>query len=83
MRFDGAPENKSTWGISCGTEENLGIVEYFQKDNTACPIRLSCALAEILVQAICAFFYKLDSYTLAALMVQQEKLTENFRIPNT
>jgi Rrf2 family nitric oxide-sensitive transcriptional repressor len=83
MRLARAPEQVNLGDVVRGAEEDLAIVECFQKNNTACPIGPSCALAEILAQAMRAFFDKLDSHTLADLLVQQEKLAGVLRIHST
>ena len=80
MRLARAPEQVNLGDVVRGAEEDLAIVECFQKNSTACPISPSCALAEILAQAMRAFFDKLDSHTLADLLVQREKLAGDFRI---
>lgn len=83
MRLARAPEQVNLGDVVRGAEEDLVIVECFQKNNTACPIHSSCALAEILAQAIRAFFDKLDSHTLADLLVQRKKLAGDFRVRST
>lgn len=83
MRLARAPEQVNLGDVVRNTEEDLAIVECFQENNTACPISPSCVLAEILAQAMRAFFEKLDSHTLADLLGQREKLAEHFRINNT
>lgn len=83
MRLARAPEQVNLGDVVRGAEEDLAIVECFQKNNTACPIGPSCVLAEILAQAMRAFFDKLDSHTLADLLVQREKLAGVFRIHST
>ena len=80
MRLALAPEQVNLGDVVRGAEEDLAIVECFQKKTPACPISSSCALAEILAQAMRAFFDKLDSHTLADLLVQREKLAGDFRI---
>lgn len=80
MRLARAPEQVNLGDVVRGAEEDLAILECFQKNNTACPIGPSCALAEILAQAMRAFFDKLDSHTLADLLTQREKLAGNLRI---
>lgn len=80
MRLARAPEQVNLGDIVRGAEEDLAIVECFQKKSAACLIGPSCALAEILAQAMRAFFDTLDSHTLADLLVQREKLDADFRI---
>ncbi len=78
MRLARAPEQINLGDVVRGAEEDLAIVECFQKNNTACPIGSACALAEILGQAMRAFFDKLDAHTLADLLEPREKLTAAF-----
>ncbi len=83
MRLARAPELVNLGDVVRGAEEDLAIVECFQKNNTACPLAPSCVLAAILAQAMRAFFDTLDSHTLADLLVQREKLARDFRIHGT
>lgn len=83
MRLARTPEQVNLGDVVRGAEEDLAIVECFQKSNTACPIAPSCALAGILAQAMRAFFDTLDSHTLADLLGQREGSVGDFRIHGT
>jgi len=47
------------------TEDNLDIVECFNRDTSRCPIESACQLAGMLDDALAAFLAGLDRYTLA------------------
>jgi Rrf2 family transcriptional regulator, nitric oxide-sensitive transcriptional repressor len=47
------------------TEDNLDIVECFNRESSRCPIESACQLAGMLDEALSAFLAVLDRYTLA------------------
>lgn len=57
-----------------GTEENLALVECFDRVTSDCRIEPACVLKGILGRAVNAFFAALDEYTLADLLVTKSKL---------
>ena len=79
MRLARAPDKIRLGDVVRGAEGDFAIVQCFQKNNTACPIRSACALAEIMGRAMSAFFDELDGHTLADLLEPREKLITAFR----
>ncbi len=56
------------------SEEDLAVVECFEKSNLNCTIIPACTLVSVLEQALRAFFEVLDRHTLADLLVHQAQL---------
>ena len=54
------------------TESDFSIVECFQDGISRCALMPSCRLKNVLAEALKAFFEKLDSVTLADLMVDAQ-----------
>ncbi len=79
MRLARAPEKILLGDVVRDAEDDLAIVQCFQKNYTACPIESTCALAEILRRAMSAFFDELDGHTLADLLEPRDKLIAAFR----
>jgi len=79
MRLARAPEQINIGDVVRGAEEDLAVVECFQRDNLNCPIVPVCALRGILGCAMSAFFQVLDGQTLADLLTPQEQLVTLFR----
>lgn len=80
MRLARAPEQVNLGDVVRDAEDDPVIVKCFQQYNATCLIAPACTLAEILGQAMCAFFDKLDSYTLANLLEQRKNLIGAFRV---
>ncbi len=57
------------------TEDNLNLVECFDREANRCPIAPACALAPALDEALGALFAVLDRYTLADLVAKPKGLT--------
>jgi len=79
MRLARPPEQINLGDVVRGAEDDLAIVECFQKGNLKCPIVSACALNGILGRAMRAFFDVLDSRTLADLIQPRARLTRIFR----
>ena len=79
MRLARAPEKINIGEVVRGAEEDLAVVECFQKNNFKCPIVPVCTLRGILGQAMGAFFEVLDGQTLADLLQPQAQLARIFR----
>lgn len=50
------------------TEDNLNMVECFDKDSSSCKVTTGCKLKPILFHALNSFKYKLSEYTLADIL---------------
>lgn len=68
MRLARAPEQINIGDVVRGAEEDLALVECFQKGNRNCPLTADCALRGVLGNALHAFFEVLDRHTLADLL---------------
>lgn len=79
MRLARAPEQVNLGDVVRDAEDDPVIAKCSQQYNTTNLIAPACTLAEILGQAMRAFFDKLDSHTLADLLEQRKNLTEAFR----
>lgn len=79
MRLARAPEQINVGEVVRGAEEDLALVECFQKGNSKCPIIPVCTLYGVLGRALNAFFEVLDGQTVADLLQPQAKLVEIFR----
>lgn len=79
MRLARAPESINLGEVVRGAEEDLAVVECFQKDNFQCPIVPACALRGIFGRAMDAFFEVLDGQTLADLLEPRAQLVRIFR----
>jgi Rrf2 family nitric oxide-sensitive transcriptional repressor len=79
MRLARAPEQINVGEVVRGAEEDLAMVECFQKGNSKCPITPVCALHGVLGRALDAFFEVLDSQTLADLIEPRAKLIKIFQ----
>jgi Rrf2 family nitric oxide-sensitive transcriptional repressor len=76
MRLARPPEKINVGEVIRGTEENLALVECFDKANSDCRIEPACVLKGVLRRAVDAFFVALERYTLADLLVTKPKLTK-------
>ncbi len=79
MRLARAPELINIGEVVRGAEEDLAVVECFQKGARKCPIVPACALRGVLGRAMSAFFEVLDSQTLADLLQPRTDLVRIFR----
>lgn len=79
MRLARAPERINIGEVVRGAEEDLALVECFQRGDPECPIAPVCALHGILGRALSAFLEVLDSQTLADLLAPQAQLITIFR----
>ena len=61
------------------TESDFSMVECFQDGISRCALMPSCRLKNVLADALKAFFEKLDSVTLADLMVDAQDLPAMIR----
>jgi Rrf2 family transcriptional regulator, nitric oxide-sensitive transcriptional repressor len=74
MRLARRPEKINIGEVVLGTEENLKLVECFDKSTSNCHIAPACMLKGILSRAMDEFFAVLDRHTLADLLVSRPKL---------
>jgi len=79
MRLARTPEQIGIGEVVRGAEEDLAVVECFQKGNLKCPILPACTLRGVLTRAMRAFFEVLDGQTLADLLRPQARLVRIFR----
>jgi Rrf2 family transcriptional regulator, nitric oxide-sensitive transcriptional repressor len=79
MRLARLPESINIGDVVRGTEEDLAIVECFQKKGARrCPIVPACALGGVLGRAMRAFLEVLDGQTLADLLQPGAELERIF-----
>jgi Rrf2 family nitric oxide-sensitive transcriptional repressor len=76
MRLARPPEKINVGEVIRGTEENLALVECFDKASSDCRIEPACVLKGVLGRAVDAFFVALERYTLADLLVTKPKLAK-------
>ncbi|MCT8138465.1 Rrf2 family transcriptional regulator [Anaerobacillus sp. CMMVII] len=62
------------------TEENLELVECFNKTNNACILTAACRLKHVLNEALVAYLDVLSSYTLEDLLLNKEELQSIFHL---
>lgn len=74
MRLALAPHRINIGEVVRKSEEELAIVQCFEKGNFNCPIIPACTLMGIFERAMQAFFDVLDQHTLADLLVHQGEL---------
>ena len=74
MRLAQRPEKINIGEVVRGTEENLKLVECFDKSASNCRIASACVLKGILSRAMDEFFAVLDRHTLAELLSTRPKL---------
>jgi Rrf2 family nitric oxide-sensitive transcriptional repressor len=75
MRLARPPAKINVGEVLWGTEENLVLVECFDRATSDCRIEPACVLKGVLGRAVAAFFATLERYTLADLLVTKPKLT--------
>jgi Rrf2 family nitric oxide-sensitive transcriptional repressor len=75
MRLARPPDRINVGEVVRGTEENLTLVECFDRATSDCRIEPACVLKGILHRAVDAFFAALERYTLADLLVTKPRLT--------
>ena len=76
MRLARPPAKINVGEVVRGTEENLTLVECFDKATSHCRIEPACVLKGVLGRAVDAFFATLERYTLADLLVTKPRLTK-------
>ena len=74
MRLARSPEKINVGEVVRGTEDNLALVECFDRATSDCRIEPACVLKGILSRAVDAFFAALERYTLADLLVTKPRL---------
>jgi Rrf2 family transcriptional regulator, nitric oxide-sensitive transcriptional repressor len=74
MRLARPPEKINVGEVVRGTEEDLVLVECFDRATSDCRIEPACVLKGVLRRAIDAFFATLERCTLADLLVTRPKL---------
>ena len=74
MRLARAPEKINVGEVVRGTEENLKLVECFDKKASDCRIEAACVIRGVLGRALEAFFGVLDGCTLADLLAPRPRL---------
>jgi Rrf2 family nitric oxide-sensitive transcriptional repressor len=79
MRLAREPDQIRIGDVVRGAEEDLAIVECFQRGNHECTIAPACELRGLLERALTAFFDVLDGQTLADLLRPQGQLLRLFR----
>jgi Rrf2 family nitric oxide-sensitive transcriptional repressor len=79
MRLARAPEKISIGEVVRGAEEDLALVECFQREGHPCPIAPACTLSGLMERALAAFFEVLDGQTLADLIKPRARLLRLFR----
>jgi len=83
MRLARAPEQVNLGDVVRDAEDGPVTTRRFRQYDAPLLTAPTCALTEILEQAMHAFFDKLDSHTLADLLEQRENLTGAFRANGT
>jgi Rrf2 family nitric oxide-sensitive transcriptional repressor len=81
MRLARPPEKINIGEVVRGTEENLALVECFDRATSDCRIEPACVLKGILSRAVDAFFAALEGYTLADLLVTKPRLAKLLVLP--
>jgi Rrf2 family transcriptional regulator, nitric oxide-sensitive transcriptional repressor len=76
LRLARPPEEINVGEVVRGTEENLRLVECFDRATSDCRIEPACVLKGVLGRAVAAFFATLERYTLADLLVTKPKLSK-------
>lgn len=74
IRLARAPATINVGAVVRDTEENLNLVECFERASSDCRIERACILRNALGRALDAFFAVLDEYTLADLLVPRARL---------
>lgn len=67
------PEEISVGAVVRASEENLALVECFDRETSACAIERACGLRPVFDEALAAFLAVLDGYTLADLVARRRK----------
>jgi Rrf2 family nitric oxide-sensitive transcriptional repressor len=76
MRLARPPTKINVGAVVRATEENLKLVECFDKATSDCRLEPACGLKGLLGLAIVAFFASLERYTLSDLLVTKRKRTK-------
>lgn len=80
LRLALAPEDISVGRVVRLVEDDLRIVECFDRETNTCPVAGPCALTGILDDALDAFLQVLDQHTLADLLGQRRALLRRLRV---
>ena len=81
MRLAQSPERINIGRLLRRTEDNLALVECFDKATSECRIEPACVLKGILARALDAFFAELDRHTLADLLSTRSRLARILVLP--
>jgi Rrf2 family nitric oxide-sensitive transcriptional repressor len=76
MRLARPPAQINVAEVVRGTEDNVALVECFDRTTSDCRIERACALKGILNRAVEAFFDELGRYSLADLLVTRPRLVK-------
>jgi len=82
VRLSMLPQDINLGEVIRATEENLSIVECFDKDTNTCPLAPSCRFKSILERGLAAFMAVLDGYNLADLIAVPDPLRNLLDIPS-
>jgi Rrf2 family nitric oxide-sensitive transcriptional repressor len=74
IRLARSPESIRLGDVVRDFEEDMAVVECFDKASNTCPIERDCQLTGVLREALRAFLRKLDDHTLADLVRPRRKL---------
>jgi Rrf2 family transcriptional regulator, nitric oxide-sensitive transcriptional repressor len=78
MRLARAPEKINIGDVVRGAEEDMALVECFQRHGASCPIAPACTLSALMHRALDAFLAVLDRQTLADLLEPRAQLMKIF-----
>jgi len=81
MRLAQSPERINIGRVLRRTEDNLALVECFDKAASKCRIEPACILKGMLARALDAFFAELDRHTLADLLSTKSRLARILVLP--
>ena len=76
IRLAKAPENINIGSIVRDLENDFNLLECFSKETNHCILSPACKLKHALHEALEAFFYVLDDYTLKDLIINDDELLE-------
>ena len=76
IRLARPPGQINLGAVVRGAEDDLAVVECFEKGNRNCPIIPACTLRGVLARAMRAFFKELDGQTLADLLGPRAQLVK-------
>jgi Rrf2 family nitric oxide-sensitive transcriptional repressor len=81
MRLARPPGNITIGRLIRQTEDDIGLVECFQRRGRSCTIAPACILRGVMREALDAFLAVLDGYTLADLIEPKRQLCRLLAIP--